>query len=134
MNHFSALSVMPKPFCASLSGAASGPRGQVGGPVGLGVGGPRDGGVDVDIEQVGEHGGWKVGRQRGEGGAAGAAEVDTQVGAQGAVESIARGSAGEPAGKQPSGVAGTMRVHARDHAGRAGDGYEKAEESTYDVG
>lgn len=46
-----------------------GAGGEVAGPVVLGVGGPGVGGVDVEIEEVGEAGGGEFGGQRGEGGA-----------------------------------------------------------------
>lgn len=58
----------------------------------VGVGGPGVGGVDVEVEEVGEDGGGEFGGQCGEGGAAGAAEVDGQVCAQGAVEGVAGGT------------------------------------------
>jgi hypothetical protein len=53
-----------------------GAGGEVCGPVGLGVGGPGDGGVDVDVEELGEDGGWELSGEGRQGGAAGAAEVD----------------------------------------------------------
>jgi hypothetical protein len=59
---------------AGIGGLCS--RGEVDGPVGLGVGGPGDGGVDIDVEQVGEHCRWEVRRECGQGSAARAAEVD----------------------------------------------------------
>jgi hypothetical protein len=44
----------------------------------LGVGSPAVGGADIEVEEIGEGGGWKSG------GAAGAAQVNGQVRAQGA--------------------------------------------------
>jgi hypothetical protein len=64
----------------------------------LGVGGPGVDGVEVEVEveveEFREDGGGEFGGQCGEGDAAGAAEVDGQVFAQGAVESVAGGSSG----------------------------------------
>jgi hypothetical protein len=70
----------------------------------LGVVGPGVGGVDVEIEELGEDGGGEFGGQSSEGGAAGAAEVDGQVCAQLAVDGVAGGSSGQAAGEQPTGA------------------------------
>jgi hypothetical protein len=83
----------------------------------LGVPCPGDGGADVDVEEVGEDRRGQLGGEGDQCCAAGVAGVGEAVVAEGAVDDVAGGPAGEAAGEQP---VRARPVAAADDGDRAG--------------